>query len=235
MVADLRRELLRLLATAMQDNVVQVHRIRHRQQVARFHLQRERLVVVIQVSGVSEPRLGREIECIGRVHDRRAEPARLLAPGQPAMNIPGLKHLRQLFFRCQVQVVAGVVDAVRHQLPAATFHRLQDRRIMLDYRHRQADGAANPERIDGVEQPPQPDPVAIVALRVTQHVRPRRPRPGFAGAHEFRLVLVMLDIRHNPQRYSRAVRPTQLRTVQNGRIGKQIGFHVRLLQAFRLC
>ncbi len=142
-VADLAGEAVCFLAAAVQDDVVDVDRIGHRDQPAGFHVQRERLVVVIQIGRVVIAAFGGEIERVQRVGDRRAEPAAQPTAGQPLMDVLALLHRRALFLAGEVPVVACVVDAVRHVFPAALFHRPEDSGKCWMHRHVQADGAAD--------------------------------------------------------------------------------------------
>ena len=225
MIADLAGKLGNLLAAAVQDHVVQVDRVGHRQQPPGRHLQRAGLVVVIEIGGVVEAGGGGELEGVQRVGDRRAEPAAQPPSGEAVVEVLRLLHRRALFLRGEIPVVAGVVDAVRHVLPAALFHGAQDLREVLQHRHAEADGAANVQRVGQLEQPPQADAVAVVALAVAEHVGVRRTRPGIAGAHEGRQVFVVLDVRHHPQRDARVARPAQRRAVQDRRVGHKVRFH----------
>ena len=96
---------------------------------------------------------------------------------------------------------------------------------MLDDGHVEADGAAQAQIVRQIEESPETHPVAVVALRIAEHVRMRRTRPRIAGSHIFRSVFVMFNIRHDPQRHAGAVRPAQRWPLHDRRIRDQIGIH----------
>ena len=96
---------------------------------------------------------------------------------------------------------------------------------MLDDGHVEADRAMQAQIVRQIEKPPKADPVAIVTLRIAKNIRMRRARPRIARAHIFRQILIMLDIRHDPQRHAGAIRPAQRRPLHDRRISDQVGIH----------
>ena len=227
-VADLLGEGVDLLALAPDDDVIEIDRVGHGDEVPFRRADGEGLVVVVEVAGVVEPGLGGAGEGFERVGDGRAEPAALLAAGEFAVDLAGFQHRRHLLLARKIPVVAGVVDAVGHQFPVALLHRLQDRRVVLDHRHREADGGGDAERVGRLEQPPQADAVAVVADGIAEHIGRRAAGPGVPQALEGGLELVVLDVRADPQRDARAIGPGEPGAVQDGRIGNDVGLHAML-------
>ena len=128
--------------------------------------------------------------------------------------------------REKIPVIAGVVDAVRHVPPSRVppsrrgFPGKCSSTAMLRLTVQRMPSASR-----DVEQPPEADTVAVVALRVAEQVRMRRARPRIARADVLRQIFVMLDIWHHPECHARPVRPAQRRAMQDRRIGDKVRFH----------
>ena len=61
--------------------------------------------------------------------------------------------------------------------------------------------------VEHFEQPPEAHAIAVFVHRILLRVGERRARPRIARAVERRQVFVMLDVRRDPERDARVVRP----------------------------
>ena len=225
MVDDHLREFLGLDRLAVDQRVVEIHRVGHVDQGAAAGGKRRRLVVVIEVADVVEARLLHEVGRVEGVGDGGRKPATQLAASQPEVRGLAVLDDGALFILAIAPVIARVEVTVAHVLPAPGFHGFQDLGIHFDHRHRKRDRAAHAVLVQHLEHPPQADAVAVVAAAITQHIGMRHARPWIAHADLGRNIFVVLDIGADPDRDAGVVRPGQLRSLDDRRIAVAVRVH----------
>ena len=189
------------------DGVVQLQRIRHRdERLAGTHPHRRRLIVVEEVAGVDAAGLAEQIQAALGVRQRRRQIAGAGLAGMLGDGVHGvLDHAAFLGFVHAVGV-ARVVDAVAEELPAARLAHLDDLRVVFAKRHREAHRAAHAVLVQQFHHAHVADAVAVVPRRVGLHVR-RRPRPRPPMRIGRRIQFVELDVRRHPERQLGAAGP----------------------------
>ena len=229
MVDDHLGEFRGLDRLAVDQRIVDIHRVGDVHQGAVLGGDRRRLVVVVEVAEIFEARFLDEIGRVQRVRHSGREPAAQLAAGEPEMRrLAVLDHLALLLGRI-APVVARVEVAVAHIFPASCFHGFEDVGIHLDHRHRERNGAADRVLVHDLEHAPQADAIAVVAAAVAQHVGMRHARPRIAHPDLGRDVFVMLDIGAGPDRDARALGPAQFRPLDDRGVGEPVRIHWRSL------
>ena len=154
----------------------------------------------------SAPRLGKEINGVVRVRQRRRQVAGgPLTAGALDRAHRVLDHLALLIFR-QAIGVSGVVDTVTEEFPVALCTQRDDLRVMFTQRGRQTDRAAHTVFIEHRHLALVADPVAIITDAVTRH-RGVRMRPGFAMWIGRGVEFVELDIGRHPKCETRPIGP----------------------------
>ena len=212
------------------DDVVDLERIGHRDQLAGPGLQRLRLVVLEQVAGVPKVVLGQQVQGPLGVGQGRSKVAADPLSGRRLDRLDRVLDDGPLLSLVHVVGISRVVDAVGEELPSALDTCLDDFRMMIDQRGGQRDRSPQAIPVHQLHQPPVADPVAPVALGVADYVGGR---PGPAGPRDVlrRIVFVGLDIRGDPERQLLATRPDDGRPVDVGPVvvevgvGRHAGFH----------
>ena len=160
--------------------VIGLERVWEADEPAVGHVDRERLVVVEQVAHVAHAVLGEQAHRPLGVRQGRGEP-----PGEVLARVPedGGDHVldhRPLLPLVHAEEVARVVDAVGEELPSRRAARFDDLRVVLAEGDIERDAAPDAVGAEDVEDAPDADPVAVVAVGVGRHVGlPAGPRaPG---------------------------------------------------------
>ena len=82
MIGDHPGEFFRLDVMAVGHRVVDIHLVRDRDQLARAHLHRERLIVVVPVAVIFDAGFGHEVRRVQRERGGGREPSGQLAAGE---------------------------------------------------------------------------------------------------------------------------------------------------------
>ncbi len=188
------------------DDVVHLERVGNADQPARADVQRRRLVVVEQVAGVFHAVFRQQVEGPRRAGEGRGQPAGHILPGAILDGADAVLDQRALLRLVHAVGVAGVVDPVAEELPAALAAGFDDLWMVVAHRDVERDGAAHAGRVHRVHHAPPASAIAVVALRVGEHIG-RRPGPGGALRVGRRAQLVELDIGRDPERHPRAAGP----------------------------
>ena len=98
-----------------------------------------------------------------------------------------------------------------HEVPVALDHRPGDLGIVIQDRQVERDAALHTVGVQHLEHAPEADPVPVVAVGVVLHVGRRHARPRVAHAVTVGQVLVVLDVRRDPERDASAPRPLDRR------------------------
>src|SRR5512134_513053 len=204
------------------DDVVHLERVGNTYEPSPGHLDRPGLVVVEEVADVGESHLGHQIERTLGVGEGRCEPAVELLAGAAADRVDRVADERALLVLAHAEDVAGVVGAVRVELPAPRGARFDDFGMVIAHRDVERDAAAHAAAVHRLEHPPEAGAVAVVPVRVPEHVG-HRAGPRGARRVARRLELVELDVRRDPERHPRAARPFDLRPPRVRQILVQAG------------
>src|SRR6266850_2481213 len=199
------------------DGVVHLERVGDAGEAPFPDLHRAGLVVVEEIADIGEAHLGDEIERALGVGERGGEPAVELLAGHPPDGVDRILDQRALLRLAHAEGVAGVVGAVRIELPAALDTGLDHFRVVLAYRDVERHAAAHAAAVHRLRHAPEAGAVAVVAVRVVDDIRDR-PRPRGARRVLRRVELVELDVRRDPERHARAVRPNDLRPPVVGQV-----------------
>ena len=205
--------------------VVHLQAVGHGDQPAALHLHRLRLVVMIEVAGIIEAIFGDQVQRARRVGQRGREPAANGLPGRLAHGADRILDDRALLRLVHAVGVAGVVDAVAEEFPAALIGVAHHFGMMLAQRHRQRDRAGEAIFRHHIRHPPVGHAVAVVAVAIADHVRMRL-RPALAVRVGGWVDLIIFEIGRNPHRDLLAAGPFDLGAVAPGRkiVKLRIGF-----------
>ena len=176
-------------------------------------LDRAGLVVMEQVTDVGQTHLGHQVHGVGRVGQRRRQPAVELLAGVLFDGVNRVLDDGALFGLCHAHQVTRVVGAVRVKLPAVVGAGLDDFGVVFAHRHIERDAAAHIATLHGFEHAPETRPVAVVAVGVIEHVG-RRPGPGRTGRVAGRVELVELHIGCYPEGHPGPVGPLDHRALR---------------------
>ncbi len=114
-----------------------------------------------------------------------------------------------------------VVVTVAHPFPAELLAALDDARIFAADVGVERHGALDAVFFHHLHHAPDADAHAVVAPGVVQHVR-HELRGHRSNGRGWSVEQKMLDVRNDPERYARAVRPAQRLTVDDGGIREPI-------------
>ncbi len=184
---------------------------------------------MVEIAVVLDAGLGDQIGRAQRPRRRRREPARKRLAGVLVVQRHALGDGGALGVLVEVPVVARVVHAVRHVFPAALVHRPMDFGKHFEHRVVERHGAAHLVTVEHFQQAPEPDPVAVLAYAVVENVGVWRARPRITHPNELGHELVVLDVRHDPQRYARIAGPAQRRSLDDRRVIEARGWHGRIV------
>jgi hypothetical protein len=158
---------------------------------------------------IEESQLG---EKVGRVMAAAAQHVGATHPasGEVVEHPDGLLVPRPLVrFGQAARLGPVVVEAMEAEIPVPREHRVADLREVLEYGEVDVHGAADSVAVEHIEHPPEAHPVAVVAGRIGGNVRRREAGPSHA--HRRRYVLVVLDVRDDPEGEPSVVRPVETR------------------------
>jgi hypothetical protein len=161
----------RALIDQIRDDVVQLERVRNTDQPTRLHFDWHRLVVVEQIARVENPVLGEQIHRPDVVRQRRPEPARDRLSRPLADRFDRILDDRAFLFDRHPVHVTRVVDAVGIELPVALRALLDDFRVVIAHGDVQRHRAAHAAFVHRVHHAPPAGAVAVVAIRILEHVR----------------------------------------------------------------
>ena len=206
-----------LVQVEQRRNVVDLRRIGQRDHRALLHPHRIGLLVVDPVADVFDAVLGEDVERAHGFAQGRAEPAaRRLSDALG----DGLHHLADqgaLFLFGLLVDQDRVGDAVAHPLPAELVALLDDAWVLVADVGVERDRALEAVLLHDLHHPPDADADAVVTPGVVQHVGIEA-EPAVGHARRGPVEQEVLDVRDHPERDPRAVRPFELRPVDDRRI-----------------
>ena len=200
--------------------VVDLRRVRNRAQAPRAEIHDVGLVVVHPVGDVLAAELGEVVERMPGLLQARAEPAGDLAPGGGGDALEGRAHHLALAALGELVQAAHVRLVVSHELPAELLRFVDDLRVRVAQLAVQRHGAAHAVARHHLHQAPDADAVAVVARRPGQDIGDQAARAARAVGHAL-IQRKELDVRDDPHREARAVRPDELRPPRDRRVGKR--------------
>ena len=163
------------------------------------------------------PGLGEQVHgALGQRQRRRQPPGKLLSRPFSDRRLHILDESALLVLG-HVVGVAGVVDAVGEELPAALPAGGGDVGEMIADGDVERDAAAHAVAVHGGHHAPDARAIAVVAPGIVQHVG-HRTRPWRPRRIERRVELIVLDVGRAPERKTRTLGPCDLGPVVVGQV-----------------
>ena len=167
---------------------------------------------------VDEAGFGHQIRgALGAGNGRPQHSLELLS-SVPFQGVDGVPVELPLLLLGVIVQVAGIVDAVTHEVPVSLDHGLADFGEMLQHGHVQGHATANVVLVQHVGHAPEANPVAVVPVGVLLDVGIGHARPGVAVSVEFRFEFVVLDVGGDPQGDPGVVGPLDDGAVDDGAV-----------------
>ncbi len=109
-----------------------------------------------------------------------------------------------------------VVEAMEAEIPVPRQHRVTNLREVLEDGEVDVHGAADSVPVEHLEHSPETHAVPVVARRIARNIRRRE--AGAPDAHGWRRVLIVLDVRNDPEGEPRVARPAETRAPKQRRV-----------------
>ena len=218
-------EVLAVAPGAEHDAVVDLGRIGNGYEPSRSHPDRDRLVVVKPVAVIEDSRLGQQVGGPFRAGEGRTEESLQPLSGMALQAFDVVPDEAPFLFLGVGSDVLRVVEPVTHERPPPGDHGVLHFGKVIEHRQVERDGAAHRVPVEHFEHAPEPDPVAVVAVRVLLDVGIGRARVGVPLAVEHRKILVVLDVGRYPERHPRPAGPGDGRPVDDRAVVDPSGRH----------
>ena len=190
------------------------------------HLDRARLVVMEQIADIGQTGLGHQVQGLVGVRQRRREPAVEFLTGVLFDGVDRVADEFALLVRRHVKHIARVVGAVGVKLPTALDTGGNDLGVVFTQSHVERHAAAHAAAVHGLHHAPHTHSVAVVAVRISLHIRDG-PGPWGALGVGRGLEFIKLDVGRDPKSQLRAIGPANGRAVLIGQkvVKARIAFH----------